>query len=418
MRPSRRPDCLRTILSALDLAVYWMQSCLVSVGYKTDVADARISRLADLIVDYSLELQSGQVFRIDALDAASPLTLAFYRSAIRAGAFPYFSVGLEGTLELLLEHGTKEQIEYIAPQQWQEIEEIDAIATIWSEANTRALSRVDPAHHANYLAAQRRLHNRRWERIAAGEMRWCGTLFPTNAHAQDAGMSLSSYEDFVYSACHVDTGEAADHWRLVASSLRARAQELDSAKELRIMGPDTDLRVSVDGRSWISAEGTYNMPDGEVFTSPVETATEGEIRYTFPAIYHGREVEDIRLRFESGSVVHAEAARGDDYLKTLLDMDKGARILGEVAFGLNYEIDRFTRNILFDEKIGGTMHLALGSAFTQAGGINTSGLHWDMICDLREDGEVYADGELVWKAGRFLHEPVPAPDPVEAAEHA
>ena len=402
----------------MDLAVYWMQSCLVSVGYKTDVADARISRLADLIVDYSLELQSGQVFRIDALDAASPLTLAFYRSAIRAGAFPYFSVGLEGTLELLLEHGTKEQIEYIAPQQWQEIEEIDAIATIWSEANTRALSRVDPAHHANYLAAQRRLHNRRWERIAAGEMRWCGTLFPTNAHAQDAGMSLSSYEDFVYSACHVDTGEAADHWRLVASSLRARAQELDSAKELRIMGPDTDLRVSVDGRSWISAEGTYNMPDGEVFTSPVETATEGEIRYTFPAIYHGREVEDIRLRFESGSVVHAEAARGDDYLKTLLDMDKGARILGEVAFGLNYEIDRFTRNILFDEKIGGTMHLALGSAFTQAGGNNTSGLHWDMICDLREDGEVYADGELVWKAGRFLHEPVPAPDPVEAAEHA
>ena len=402
----------------MDLAVYWMQSCLVSVGYKTDVADARISRLADLIVDYSLELQSGQVFRIDALDAASPLTLAFYRSAIRAGAFPYFSVGLEGTLELLLEHGTKEQIEYIAPQQWQEIEEIDAIATIWSEANTRALSRVDPAHHANYLAAQRRLHNRRWERIAAGEMPWCGTLFPTNAHAQDAGMSLSSYEDFVYSACHVDTGEAADHWRLVASSLRARAQELDSAKELRILGPDTDLRLSVDGRSWISAEGTYNMPDGEVFTSPVETATEGEIRYTFPAIYHGREVEDIRLRFESGSVVHAEAARGDDYLKTLLDMDKGARILGEVAFGLNYEIDRFTRNILFDEKIGGTMHLALGSAFTQAGGNNTSGLHWDMICDLREDGEVYADGELVWKAGRFLHEPVPAPEPVEAAEHA
>ncbi len=231
-------------------------------------------------------------------------------------------------------------------------------------------------------------------------------------------MSLSSYEDFVYSACHVDTGEAADHWRLMASSLRARAEELDSVKEIRILGPDTDLRVSVDGRSWISAEGTYNMPDGEVFTSPVETATEGEIRYTFPAIYHGREVEDIRLRFEGGSVVHAEAARGDDYLKTLLDMDKGARILGEVAFGLNYEIDRFTRNILFDEKIGGTMHLALGSAFTQAGGNNTSGLHWDMICDLREDGEVYADGELVWKAGRFLHEPVPAPDPVEAAEHA
>jgi len=382
------------------------------------VTDPRIARLADLIVDYSLKLRPGQVFRVDALDAASPLALEFYRSAIRAGAFPYTSLGLEGTLELLLEHASTEQIEYIAPQQWEEIEELDAIATIWSESNTRALSRVDPARHANYLAAQRKLHNRRWERIAAGEMRWCGTLFPTHAHAQDAGMSLASYEDFVFSACHVDSETAAEHWRLVSSSLHAGAEALGAVKELRIMGPDTDLRVSVEGRSWIAADGCYNMPDGEVFTSPVENATEGEIRYTFPAIYHGREVEDIRLRFEGGSVVHAEAARGDDYLKTLLEMDKGARILGEVAFGLNYEIDRFTRNILFDEKIGGTMHLALGSAFSQAGGSNISGLHWDMICDLREDGEVYADGELIWQAGQFLHEPMPAPAPVEATERA
>jgi aminopeptidase len=386
--------------------------------YKTRVTDPRVARLADLIVDYSLDLGPGQVFRIDALDAGTPLALALYRSAIRVGAHPYLSVGLEGTLELLLEHGSDEQIEYIAPQHWDEIEEIDAIATVWSESNTRALSRVDPGRHASYLAAQRRLHNRRWERIAAGEMRWCGTLFPTSAHAQDAGMSLPGYEDFVFSACHVDAGDAAEHWRLVAASLGARAAVLGSVKELRILGPDTDLRVSVEGRTWISAEGTYNMPDGEVFTSPVETATEGEIRYTFPAIYHGREVEDIRLRFQDGRVVHAEAARGDDYLKTLLDMDDGARILGEVAFGLNYEIDRFTRNILFDEKIGGTMHLALGSAFSQAGGSNTSGLHWDMICDLREEGEVYADGELIWKAGQFLHEPLSQSEALEAAERA
>src|SRR6185436_14772492 len=192
------------------------------------------------------------------------------RSALRAGAYPYTALGLEGTLEILLEHGSEGQIAYIAPQQWEEVEELDAIATIWSEANTRALSRVDPARHASYLASQRKLHNRRWERIAAEEMRWCGTLFPTNAHAQDAGMSLSSYENFVYSACHVDTGDAAEHWRLVAASLRARAESLGSVKELRIVGPDTDLRVGVEGRSWIAADGRYNMPDGEVFTSPVE----------------------------------------------------------------------------------------------------------------------------------------------------
>ena len=148
-----------------------------------------------------------------------------------------------------------------------------------------------------------------------------------------------------------------------------------------------------------------NMPDGEIFTSPVETETEGEVRFSFPAIFHGRSVEDVRLRFEGGRVVDAEAKDGNDYLQSLLDMDEGSRILGELAFGMNYEIDRFTRDILFDEKIGGTIHLALGASFKKIGGLNDSGLHWDMICDLREDGEVYADGELVWKAGRFLHEP-------------
>jgi aminopeptidase len=384
------------------------------------VTDPRVARLADLIVDYSLELREGQVFRIDALDPAAPLVLEVMRAALQAGAHPYTNVGLEGTLELLLEHGSDDQIAFISPVQWREIEELDALVTIWSEANTRALSRADTQRHARYLASQRRLSNRRWERIAGGEMRWCGTLFPTNAHAQDAGMSLASYESFVFSSCHVDSEDAAAHWRLVAASLQARAEGLGSVRELRILGPDTDLRLSVDRRTWIAADGRYNMPDGEVFTSPVETETVGEIRYTFPAIYHGREVEDVRLRFEGGRVVRAEAARGNEYLNTLLDMDDGARIVGEVAFGLNYEIDRFTRNILFDEKIGGTMHLALGSAFPQAGGINTSGLHWDMICDLREEGEVYADGELVWKAGRFLHEPVPATTSasVETAERA
>jgi aminopeptidase len=375
------------------------------------VTDPRIERLGELMVDYSLELGEGRILRIDTLDVASPLALAVYRAALEAGAHPYTHVGLDGILELLLDRGSEDQIAHITPLQWSEIETIDALATIWAETNTRSLSRADPARQARYLGSQRQLSNRRWERIAAGELRWCGTLFPTHAHAQDAEMSLDDYEDFVYGACHVDEEDPAAHWRLVAASLGARAGELESVRELRIVGPDTDLRVGVEGRKWLAADGRYNMPDGEVFTSPMETETEGEIRYTFPAIYHGREVEDVHLRFEEGRVVQAEAARGDPFLQSVLDMDDGSRTLGEVAFGLNYEIDRFTRNILFDEKIGGTMHLALGSSFPQAGGLNTSGLHWDMICDLRAEGEVYADGELVWKAGHFLEEPA-----VEAVE--
>jgi aminopeptidase len=377
------------------------------------VTDPRVERLAELIVDYSLELGEPQILRIDALDVGAPLMLALYRAALRAGARPYANVQLDGLVEILLERGSDEQLAYLSPLQWHEVETIDALVTVWSEVNTRNLTRVDPARHARLLGAQRKLSNRRWERINTGEMRWCGTLFPTQAHAQEAAMSLDDYERFVFGACHVDEEDPAAHWRLVAASLAARAEELESVRELRIVGVDTDLRVGVEGRRWLAADGRFNMPDGEVFTSPVETETEGEIRFTFPAIYHGREVEDVRLRFRGGSVVAAHAARGDDYLQSLIGMDDGARVVGEIAFGLNYEIDRFTRNILFDEKIGGTMHLALGSAFPQTGGSNTSGLHWDLICDLRQEGEVYADGELVWKAGRFLSEPVAVAEAVE-----
>lgn len=340
--------------------------------------------------------------RIDGGDCAAPLIVAIHRTALERGALPYANVELAGLAEILLAEGSDEQIEYLSPVEWSEIEELAALVTIWSDENTRALSNADPDRQARRSAARRKLSNRRWERIGAGEMTWVGTLFPTNAHAQDADMSLADYEAFVYRACHVEEdGDPAERWRSTAAELTARADRLRGVNELRVVGPDTDLRLAVGGRTWIAADGHFNMPDGEVFTSPVETETSGDIRFQLPAVFDGREVEDVRLRFEDGAVVRSEAAQGEDYLRSLLDID-GARVLGEVAFGLNYGIDRFTYNILFDEKIGGTMHFALGSSFAQAGGRNSSNLHWDMICDLREEGEVYADGELVWKAGRFL----------------
>ncbi len=365
--------------------------------------DPRVHRLARLLTSYSLALGQGEVFRIDGATCAAQLALALYQAALERGANPYVNTTAPELDEILLTEGTDEQIAFLPPMSWAEVEHVDAMATIWSDENTMALSRVDPVRLGALLATRRQLSTRRWERIAAGEMRWCGTLFPSTAHAQDADMSLEDYERFVFRACHVEDGDedAAGWWTSTSERLASHAERLGAVRELRVVGPDTELRLGVAGRTWIAADGRLNMPDGEVFTSPVETVTEGDIRFQFPAIYEGREVEDVRLRFEGGQVVSSEAARGDDYLAALLDVT-GARILGEVAFGLNYEIDRFTRNILFDEKIGGTMHFALGSAFEQAGGKNPSGIHWDMVCDLREEGEVYADGELVWKAGRFL----------------
>ncbi len=371
--------------------------------------DPRLERLSRLIVSYSLGLKPGRVLRIDGPPVAAPLAVELYRAALATGAHPYVNVELERLPELLLEEGDDEQLDFLSPIAEAEVELIDASITIWAESNTRALSRVPPDRHQRLVASSRRLAKRRWERIAAGELGWCGVLFPTAAHAQDAQMSLGEYERFVYRACHVEGEEdAVAHWLGVRDELAGRATALARARELRIVGPDTDLRLSVEGRRWQAADGHYNMPDGEVYTSPVETVTEGEIRFSFPALFHGREVEGIRLRFEGGAVVEAEATRGGEFLDALLDVDEGARRLGEVAFGLNYEIDRFTNNTLFDEKIGGTMHVALGSAFEELGGKNTSALHWDLVCDLRDDGEVYADGDLVWQAGRFLEQPEPA----------
>jgi aminopeptidase len=370
------------------------------------MSDPRVAKLGDLLVNYSLELQPGQIVRIDAGTVAAPLVTEVYRHALRAGAYPRTRIDVEGLDVILLDEANDEQLVFLADVERREVEEFQAFATIWADRNTRALTGAEPERVSRRLASRRELINRLWQRIDAGEAKWVGTRFPTEAHAQDAEMSLPEYEDFVYGACHVRDGEdPIAHWQSVSAELNARARDLEAVRELRIVGPDTDLRLDVEGRGWLAADGKLNMPDGEVFTSPVETGTEGEIRFSFPAIFHGRSVEDVRLRFEGGRVVAAEAKTANDYLRSLLDMDDGSRVLGELAFGMNYEIERFTRDILFDEKIGGTIHLALGASFKKVGGLNDSGLHWDMICDLRADGEVYADGELVWKAGAFLHEP-------------
>jgi aminopeptidase len=372
------------------------------------VRDLRYDRLAELVLDHSLGLKAGEVLRIEAEAVAAPLILPLHREAIKRGAHAYAALDLAGLNELLVAHGSDEQLEFVSPIELREMDTIDAAISIWSETNTRSFSRADPDRRQRQLAAQRQVAIRRRDRVTRGELRWCGTLCPTNAHAQDAEMSLDDYEDFVFRACHVLDDDPVGHWRRIGEQLQARAAELGSVRELHIAGDGTDLTVLVEGRKWRAAHGRQNVPDGEVYTSPVENGINGTIRFAFPAVFSGREMDDVRLRFEHGRIVQADAAGGEAYLKSLLEMDEGASGVGEIAFGLNYEIDRFTRNILFDEKIGGTMHLALGMGFEDLGGLNRSALHLDLICDLREEGEVRADGELVWQAGRFLRDPEPA----------
>jgi aminopeptidase len=310
-------------------------------------------------------------------------------------------IGLD-LAEVLLTEGSDDQIAWVNPARREDIERADVRIVIEATTNTKALTSIDPARQALVERSRSELRDRYLERTMSGELRWVLSAYPTNAAAQDAEMSLSEYQDFIYGAAFLDDGDPVARWRAFAEQLRERAELLTGKQELRIVAEGTNLTMAVGDRKWIAADGHENFPDGEVFTAPLETSAEGEIRFTFPAVFRGRQVDDVRLRFREGEVVEATAAHGQDFLEEMIGVDEGARRIGELAFGLNDAVDVFTRNILFDEKIGGTMHLALGSAYPECGGTNRSALHWDMICDLRSGGEVYADGELVYRDGRFL----------------
>ena len=364
--------------------------------------DPRLAKLAQVLIHYSLKVRPGQLVRISGPAAAEPLIVEAYREILAAGAHPYTRIAIDGPEEIFFKQATDDQLRFISPLASFEAEKVDADLGIWGSLNTRALTGVDPKRMAMRREATREINKRFLERAARDELRWCGTQYPTHADAQDAEMSLAEYEDFVFGAGLLDHPDPIASWEKVRGAQDRIARMLDTKDTLHLIGPDIDLKVQVGNRKWINAAGENNFPDGEVFTGPIEDATAGRVRFSFPAIYSSREVQGITLTFAGGRVVEATADKGQEFLRAMLDLDAGARVLGEFAFGLNYGITKFTRSILFDEKIGGTVHMALGAAYPETGGTNTSGLHWDMIADLRKGSEVRADGEVIYRNGAFL----------------
>jgi aminopeptidase len=270
-----------------------------------------------------------------------------------------------------------------------------------AEANTRELSRVDPRRQARAQKARKPLMETSMRRSAAGEYRWVLTLFPTHAHAAEAGMSLAEYEDFYYAACLATGDEPVTAWERQSDQVKRLAEWIEGREEVQVTAPGTDIRLGVAGRSWIPCVGEHNMPDGEFFTGPVEDSVEGEVAFSLPATYGGREVSGVRLRFERGRVVDASAGQGEEFLHEMLDSDEGARRLGELGIGTNYGIAAGTKEILLDEKIGGTVHMAIGMSYPETGGVNDSAVHWDMVVDLRPGGTITVDGVELQRDGRF-----------------
>lgn len=366
------------------------------------LVDSRLTRLAQVLVRYSLDVRPGNLVAIHGGIEATPLLLEVYRETLRAGGHPQFNLELEEAREIYLKEANNAQLDFVSPVTRLINEQYDRLLYVDAETNTRRLSRVDPVRAARRRKAHNEVDTIWSQRAAQGLMRWCYTQYPTQAYAQDAHMSLGDYCEFVFNACMLNDPDPIARWQEMAAQQKTLIAWLQGHKQAHILAEDTDLTLSIEGRPFLGCDGHVNFPDGEIYTSPIEGSAQGTIRFTLPTGYDGRAVDDIRLRFADGRVIEAHAATGEDYLLSMLNIDEGARRIGEFAFGMNYGIREATRNILYDEKIGGTIHLALGRSYPESGGLNVSALHWDMVCDLRQQGEVWIDGELFLQNGRYV----------------
>lgn len=362
--------------------------------------DVRVLRMAETIAKYSLSLKPGEPVLVLASVPALPLVREFYAAALSAGALPYLRTLNPELDEVLYRLGSDEQLRFVPASDRLDVETCAARLAIRGDENLATLAGADPGRLAIGRKARKPLMDIFMERKGRGELKSCLTQYPTNASAQAAGMSLADYADFVFRACFCDQSDPIAAWKELSTEQQRFVDFLNKVKTLRVEGPGTDLTLSVEGRKWVNSDGKANFPSGEVFTGPVEDSAEGRIAFDVPTLFSGKAVEGIELEFSGGRVVKASAARGEDMLQSALDTDERSRYLGEFAFGLNYGIARPTRNILFDEKIGGTIHAAIGAGYPETGSTNRSGIHWDMIRDMKQ-GRVHADGKVVYEDGRF-----------------
>ena len=366
------------------------------------MADIRVEKLADLMVNYSVAVKPGDKVVIQGETSGEPLMKAVFAKVLQAGGYPFMMPTIPGTEEMMYKYGNEAQLKHLPEPYKQVMSTYDARIYVLSDSNTKALSSVDPAKSVIRAQSRSELLKIMMRRTAAGELRWILGPYPTNASAQDAEMSLMEYEDFVYGACLPDIEDPIGYWKRFSAWQQKIVNWLKGKQSIRVIGKETDLRMNIAGRNFQNCDGKLNIPDGEVFTGPVEDSMEGHVYFSYPAIYGGREVTGVRLTFEKGQVVKATAEKNQDYLIKTIATDEGSKRVGEFAIGTNEGIKKFTREILFDEKIGGSFHMALGSGFPETGSTNESAIHWDMVCDLRDGGEIRVDDTLFYKNGKFV----------------
>jgi aminopeptidase len=366
------------------------------------MADPRIENFARILVEYSTDIQPGDRVFLEVSTETLPFVQELYRRILQRGGRPCLQMEFPEQRELLLSLGAEDILGRENELMALAYREFEARIRVWAEANTKALSGIDPKRQAAFAPSQSAILKNQFERSAAGKFKWVTTIFPTRAYAMQAGMSYTDYSDFVFRAVHAHEPDPVAHWLKIKAEQQRYIDAITGHDHVHLKGPNVDLQLSIKDRSWRNSHGLRNMPDGEIFTGPVENSLNGWVRYTYPALHEGVVVEGAELEFKEGKVVKATARSNQDHLLHMLATDAGSSYVGEFAIGLNSDIDRFTGHILLDEKIGGSFHMALGMGYPETGSTNKSAIHWDLICDLRQDSEIKIDGELFYKNGAFV----------------
>lgn len=365
-------------------------------------------KYAEVLVDYSTNVQKGDLVQIRGTSVyTKDLVKAVYKRVLERGGHPIVRTSIEDLSDTFIKYASDEQLDFVDPITKLEYETVDKFISIGGPMNTKNLAKADMKKLARRGKATKALSELLMKRSADGDASWVIADVPTHALAQEAKMSFDEYSEFLFKSCYLDMDDPVAKLKELDEKQTKWANYLNGVKKLRIVGEKTDITFGVEGRKWISCSGLNNYPDGEVFTSPVENDVNGEIYFDFPQIYRGNEAQGVHLWIENGKVVKAKADKGEDFLNAMLDMDEGSRGIGEIAIGTNDRIQEVTGNILFDEKIGGSIHMAVGASYPEAGGKNVSGLHWDLIKNMKDasgeaGGKIFADDILIYENGKFL----------------
>lgn len=371
------------------------------------MSDIRVQKYASILVQHSTHVRAGDRILIEATTAAEPLIRELYIQILEQGGIPHPLIALPGMMpfsqdEMYVTYAKDSQLDFVPTFHKLAYDQFEGRIRVHSSTNTRGSSGIDASKIQRRGKALGGITDAQMRRGAEGAFKWVTTLYPTDGYAQEAGMGLKQYEDFVFKAVHSEAADPIAYWKSTGVTQQRAIDFLSTRSQVKLKGPNVDLTLSIKGRKFNNSVGYNNMPDGEIFTGPIEDSLNGWVKYTFPAISGGVGVEGAELHFKNGRVETARATKNADYLNKMLDTDAGSRYIGEFAIGTNDDIDRFTGNILFDEKIGGTFHMALGAGYPETGSVNKSAIHWDMICDLRQDSEITVDGDLFYKNGKFV----------------